>query len=237
MLARAMTPFHGKLVLITGATGGLGSWVTQAFLDAGATVAGVSRSIRDSDFPGPRFHAIPAELSTGDAARAAVEETLRRLERIDALVHLVGGFAGGTSVAETSDETFDRMMDLNLRSAFFTTRAVVPHMRERGSGRLLAIGSRAAVDPRAGLCAYNASKAALVALMRTLAFENKDRDITSNVILPGAMDTPQNRAAQPAADHSRWVPPSRVADLLVWLASPEAASVNGAVIPMYGAEL
>ena len=232
-----MTSFNSQVVLITGATGGLGVAVTQAFLDAGATVAGVSRSIQDSAFASPRFHAIPAELSSGEAARAVVDETILRLGRVDTLVHLVGGFAGGASVAETSDATFDRMLDLNLRSAFHMTRAVVPHMRERGSGRLLAIGSRAAVDPPAGLSAYNASKAALVALMRTLAFENNDRDITSNVILPGVMDTPQNRAADPAADHSRWVPPSRVADLLVWLASPEAASVNGAVIPMYGAEL
>jgi len=226
-----------KVVLITGAKGGLGATVTQAFLDAGATVAGVSRSIADSDFSHPSFTAIPAELSTAEAARSVADAVVARFQRIDALVHLVGGFAGGASVADTEDATLDRMLDLNLRSLFHVARAVVPQMRQQGSGRILAIGSRAAVETSAMSGVYAASKAALVSLIRTLAAENKDRCVSANVLLPGTMDTPANRAADPKADFSRWVQPSQVAGMLVHLASDAGAQVNGAIIPIYGRDV
>jgi NAD(P)-dependent dehydrogenase (short-subunit alcohol dehydrogenase family) len=228
---------NNKVVLITGAKGGLGTYVTQAFLDAGAQVAGVSRSIRDSDFASPCFAAVPGELSSTDAAAKIVETVVGRSGRVDALVHLVGGFAGGQTVAETDSDTFERMLDMNLRSAFYITRAVLPGMRERGSGRILAIGSRTALEPKPALGAYTASKAALVALIRTIALENRDRGIAANVILPGTMDTPANRSAIPGADYTRWVQPRQIARLLVHLASDEASDVSGAVIPVYGGEL
>jgi NAD(P)-dependent dehydrogenase (short-subunit alcohol dehydrogenase family) len=229
-----MITLDNKVVLITGAKGGLGNSVTHAFLDARATVIGVSRSIAASDFPHPGFVAMPAELSTGEAAQHLADQVIARLQRIDILVHLVGGFAGGKSVAETDDTTLDRMLDLNVRSAFFISRAVVPQMRRQGSGRILAIGSRVAVEPAALAGAYAASKAALVSLIRTLAAENKDQSITANVILPGTMDTPANRAADPKADFSTWVQPAQVATMLLHLASDAASQVNGAVIPVYG---
>lgn len=228
---------NGKVALITGAKGGLGTYVTQAFLDAGATVAGVSRSIAATDFPHPAFVPMPAELSSAEVARTVADAAAGRHGRIDALVHLVGGFAGGKSVMETDDAAFDRMFDLNVKSAFHMFRAVLPHMRRQGGGRILAIGSRAAVEPGAGAGAYSASKAALVSLMRTLAAENKDIPISANVVLPGTMDTPANRAGDPRADCSKWVQPSQVAALLVHLASDAGAQVNGAVIPIYGQDL
>src|SRR4051812_21256665 len=113
---------EGKTALITGAKGGLGSFVTNAFLDAGAAVVGVSRSIQASDFPHPRFSAISTSLSTGDAAR----EVVKRCGRIDILVHIIGAFAGGHSVAETEDAVIDHMTETNYRSAFFVVRAVLP---------------------------------------------------------------------------------------------------------------
>ncbi len=110
-----MDPLEGKVTLITGAKGGLGSFVTEAFLAGGAKVVGVSRSIQANDFSHPKFTAIAAELSNGEAARRLVEEIVARFEHIDALVHVMGGFAGGTSVAETDDATFEKMLDLNYR--------------------------------------------------------------------------------------------------------------------------
>src|SRR6266850_968602 len=193
---------EGKVTLITGAKGGLGSFVTEAFLAAGAKVVGVSRSIQASDFSHPQFTAIPAELSNREAAQNLVEGIVTRFERIDALVHVMGGFAGGKSVAETDDATFEKMLDLNYRAAFFISRAVLPQMRQQGSGRILAVASRQAVEPGAMVGAYSASKAALVALVRTIALENKDRCISANTVLPGMMDTPKNRAADPKADTS-----------------------------------
>jgi NAD(P)-dependent dehydrogenase (short-subunit alcohol dehydrogenase family) len=232
-----VTQLSGKIVLITGAKGGLGTHVTQAFLDAGAQVAGVSRSIRDSDFQSPSFAAIPAELSSPGAAANLAQTVLGRFPRVDAIVHLMGGFAGGQSVAGTEPDVLERMLDMNLRSAFHVARAFLPAMRERGGGRILAVGSRTAVEPKAMLGAYTASKAALVALIRTIALENRDRGVTANVVLPGTMDTPANRASMPEADFSQWVKPEQVAAMLVHLASDAASDVSGAVIPIYGREL
>ena len=232
-----MAALDNKVALITGAKGGLGGYVTEAFLQAGAMVAGVSRSIQASDFADARFTAIAAELSDGEAARKVADDVAARLGRIDILVHLVGTFAGGQPVHETDDATLDRMLDLNLKSAFHMARAVIPHMRNGGGGRVLAIGSRAAVERSPGAGAYAASKAALVSLIGAIAAENKDRRISANVILPGTMDTPANRKAMPKADYSKWVQPAQVASLLVALAADSASQVTGAVIPVYGGEL
>jgi NAD(P)-dependent dehydrogenase (short-subunit alcohol dehydrogenase family) len=224
----------GKTVLVTGADGGLGRYVTQAFLDAGATVVGVSRKIRQSDFSRPSFTALPAEISTAVGAQSMVDTVVARFGRLDVLAHTVGGFAGGKSIAETDDAIFQRMFDLNLKSAFYLLRALLPVMRRTGKGRIIAIGSRAAVDPGPGVGAYSASKAAMVSLIRTVALENKDVGITANVILPGTMDTPGNRKSDPNADFSKWVQPAAVASLIIWLASDSGKDVNGAVIPIYG---
>lgn len=224
----------GKVVLVTGANGGLGNSVTQAFLDAGATVAGLSRKIEQSEFKSPAFMAISAEISSGDSANKAVESVISRFGKLDVVVHTVGGFAGGQSIAQTDDATFQRMFDMNLNSAFYLVRAAIPHVRKSTAGRIIAIGSRAAVDPGPGVGAYSASKAALVSLIRTIAAENKDAGVTANVILPGTMDTPANRKAMPNADFSKWVQTANAASLILWLASDAAKDVNGAVLPIYG---
>jgi NAD(P)-dependent dehydrogenase (short-subunit alcohol dehydrogenase family) len=231
-----MTGLEDKVVIITGASGGLGRSVTQAFLDTGATVVGVSRSV-DSSITHPRFVAEAADLGSWDATRTVVDSIAARFGRIDVLAHLTGGFAGGASVAETEEDVWDRMLTMNLRTAVHATRAVIPHMRKANSGRILAIGSLAALEPAPGIGAYSASKAALVSLVRTIAKENKDSGITANAVLPGTMDTPANRAAMPNADPAKWIQPERVAALLVWLALDAAASVTGAAIPIYGADV
>jgi NAD(P)-dependent dehydrogenase (short-subunit alcohol dehydrogenase family) len=126
---------------------------------------------------------------------------------------------------------------MNLNSAFHMLRAVIPHMRKAGAGRIIAIGSRAAEDPGPTVGAYSASKAALVSLIRTVALENKDASITANVILPGTIDTPANRKAMPSADASTWVQPASIASLILWLAGDAGKDVNGAAIPVYGGGL
>ena len=227
----------GKIALVTGANGGLGTYVTQALLDAGAAVVGTSRRIEQPEFSSPAFTALPAEISTAAGANGLVESVVSRFGRLDAVVHTVGGFAGGKAITETDDATFQRMMDLNLNSAFYLLRAVLPAMRKTGSGCIIAIGSRAALEPGAGVGAYSASKAALVSLIRTVALENKDVGITANVILPGTMDTPGNRKSDPKADFSKWVRPATVAGLITWLAGEAVKDVNGAVIPVYGSDV
>lgn len=228
---------NGKVVLVTGANGGLGTHVTQAFLDAGATVIGTSRAIRQADFNHPGFTAIPAEISAGNDANALLDQVLARFGKLDVLVHTVGGFAGGQSIVDTDDATFQQMLDMNLNSVFCILRAAVPALRKSGDGRLIAIGSRAAVDPGPGVGAYSASKAAMVSLMKTVALENKDAGLKANVILPGTIDTPANRKAMPKADTSTWVQPTAIASLIVWLAGDSGRNVNGALIPVYGSDL
>jgi NAD(P)-dependent dehydrogenase (short-subunit alcohol dehydrogenase family) len=140
-------------------------------------------------------------------------------------------------IADTYDATFQRMFDLNLNCVFHILRAAVPPLRKTGDGRVIAIGSRAALEPGEGVGAYSASKAAMVSLVRTVALENKDAGLTANVILPGTMDTPANRKAIPNADFSKWVRPATVASLITWLAGDAGKDVNGAVIPVYGSDV
>jgi NAD(P)-dependent dehydrogenase (short-subunit alcohol dehydrogenase family) len=222
------------IALVTGANGGLGTHVTRALLEAGYVVAGLAPNIKQSDFDHPRFTAIAANLESLDGTKGAVGMLVPRFGRIDILAHLVGGFAGGPSIAETDDITFQRMFELNVNSAFHIIRAVLPHMRKAGVGRIIAIGSRAAETPGAGVGAYSASKSALLSLVRTVALENKDSGITANVILPGTIDTPANRRAMPSADTGQWVQPAEIASLILWLTSAPAKDVTGAAIPVYG---
>lgn len=231
-----MADLTGKVAMITGAKGGLGSFVTRAFLEAGASVAGVSRSIAASDFNHPRFAPIVAELSSGDAAAEALDRTVSQFGRVDAMVHLMGGWAGGSRLEDTDDATLERMLEINLKSTFHVMRAAAKRMRAQGSGRLLAIASKAAAEPQLQAGAYSVSKAAVVSLMRAFAAELLEAGVTANVLLPGTMDTPQNRAAMPDADHSRWVQPGHVAAMLVFLASDAAPAISGAAIPIYGAD-
>jgi NAD(P)-dependent dehydrogenase (short-subunit alcohol dehydrogenase family) len=223
-----------RVAVVTGADGGLGKYVTNALLDAAFTVIGISSKIRQDSFDHPHFTALPAKLDSLSAAKNATETIISHFGKIDVLAHLVGGFAGGQTIADMDDATFQHMFDANLLSAFHTLRAVLPQMRKAGSGRIIAIGSRAAENPGATVGAYSASKAALVSLIRTVAVENKDAGITANVILPETMDTPGNRAAMPGADTTRWVQPTSVASLIVWLAGDAGKDVTGAAIPVYG---
>jgi NAD(P)-dependent dehydrogenase (short-subunit alcohol dehydrogenase family) len=173
-------------------------------------------------------------LSDGAAAVRLAGIVVERFGRIDSLIHVAGGFAGGSPIHETDDTTWDAMMSLNARAAFHILRAVIPHMRRAGRGRIVAIGSRAGVEPSANIAAYSASKAALVSLVRTAELENRDKGITANVILPGTIDTVGNRASDPGADRSKWILPERLAALAMFLASDGGAQITGAAIPVYG---
>lgn len=224
---------NAKVVLVTGADGGLGRFVTQAFLEAGATVIGTSRKIQAA-FANSTFTAISADISSGQGAKDLVEQVVAKVGRLDVVVHTVGGFGGGPSVAETDDALLRQMLDANLMSMFNVARATIPPLRKTGDGRLIAIGSRQAVEPAKGVGAYSASKAAMLSLIKTVAMENEDAGMRANVILPGTMDTPANRKAMPNADFSKWVQPAAVASLAVWLAGDGGKDVNGAAIPVYG---
>jgi NAD(P)-dependent dehydrogenase (short-subunit alcohol dehydrogenase family) len=222
---------ESRVVLITGAKGGLGSFVTERFLAAGATVIGTSRSIKQSDFPNPRFTAMAVDLSDAAAVRNMVDQIISRFGKIDVLAHIIGGFAAG-AVAETDDKTWRQLLDLNLISAFHALRAVIPPMRKAKYGRIVAVGSLTAMEAHAGLGAYVTTKTAMASLVQTVALENADANITANVVLPGTMDTSANRAAMPTADFSKWLQPDDVASLILTLADEGSRLITGTLVPI-----
>jgi NAD(P)-dependent dehydrogenase (short-subunit alcohol dehydrogenase family) len=226
-----MSDLAGKTVLITGASGNLGEPVVLAFQAAGAFVAGTARqltALQHVHLP------IAADLSTRAGVQQAIGAVLDARGSLDVLVHLMGGFAADGPVGSTSEDTWDRMMSLNARSAFLLFRETVPHLVQAGKGRVIAVGSRAGIDCPGGLSAYAASKAALHALVQSVANETRHKGVTVNAVLPSTIDTAANRAAMPSADPAKWVAPASIASLLVWLASDESRDVNGALIPIYG---
>jgi NAD(P)-dependent dehydrogenase (short-subunit alcohol dehydrogenase family) len=223
-----------RVVFITGAKGGLGSFITRRYLQTGATVVGASRSISQDDFPGPNFTALAVDFTKAAVVSEAVQFVITRFGRLDVLVHMLGGFVGGQTVAETDDDAWERMRDLNLTSGFYVLRAAIPYLRKSGRGRIVAIGSLTAVEPHSELGAYVTFKAALSMLVRTVALENKDAGLTAHVVLPGTMDTPANREAMPNADFSKWIQPKDVANLILSLTAERASQVRGAVVPIGG---
>jgi NAD(P)-dependent dehydrogenase (short-subunit alcohol dehydrogenase family) len=223
-----------KVVFITGANGGLGSSVTRAFLQQGARVIGGSLRITAADFPEANFEAMAIDFNQLDEIKRGLARIVERYGRLDVLVHVLGGFAGGPSVAETTDEMWEQMQSINLTSAFHVFRESIPHLRKSKGGRLIAIGSLTAAQPHANLGAYVTFKAALAMLVQTVALENADAGLTANVILPGTMDTPGNRKSMPDADFSKWAKTEDVAELVLSLADEQARHLTGLAIPIEG---
>jgi NAD(P)-dependent dehydrogenase (short-subunit alcohol dehydrogenase family) len=224
-------------VIVTGGTGALGAAVVRAFLAANDRVvvpwivaaeqASIAQAERDALRAG-RLVLLEADV----AEPAGAEAIAKAAGTPGVLVNGVGGFAGGAPLHETDPEIWQRMFRMNVLSAATMSRAVLPSMLARRSGVLLFVASRAAIDPPAGIAAYAASKAALIALVGSLQREVVEAGLRANAVVPTTIDTPANRAAMPDADFSRWTPPARIAEVLVWLASEAAATVRGGLIPV-----
>jgi NAD(P)-dependent dehydrogenase (short-subunit alcohol dehydrogenase family) len=221
-------------VLIAGGTGALGTAVVRELLDAGhecnvTWIADVEVERGRAEF-GDRANYIRADLldpAEADAAVAAVSD-------LEAVVDLVGGFASGPLVHETTLEDFERMMRLNLTPAFHLARAAMPRLVERGGGSFVAVSARPALRPFAGASAYVTAKAAVLAFVQAVDADYRQQGIRANAILPSVIDTPANRDAQPDADYSRWVQPVEIARVVRFLVSDDAAVVTGGAIPVYG---
>lgn len=236
-----MFDFSGHVALVTGAGGNLGGAVARAFYDAGASLVLADRRpdrlaavYPAEQFAPARVHIAAADLTDEASVQALVAGALDRFGAIDILANTVGGFRAGTSVHETSLETWEFMLALNARSAFLISKAVIPPMLARGGGKIVHVASRAALSGSARQVAYSVSKGAVVRLVETLAAELRHKGINANCVLPGTIDTPQNRAEMPDADFSKWVAPEAIADVILFLASDAARAVNGAAVPVYG---
>jgi NAD(P)-dependent dehydrogenase (short-subunit alcohol dehydrogenase family) len=228
-----------RVTIVTGGTGALGQAVTLRLLADGASVA-LPWIVKDEEThllgrvpPDARARVLTAEADVVDDAgmERFVRAVVERFGRVDALVSLVGGFAGG-ALLETDRATWDRMITMNLTSAFTACRATLPRMLAAGYGRIVLTASRAVLPPAAGFIAYTVSKAAVTAFTQALAAETRGRGISVNAIAPSTMDTPANRAAMPDADRTGWVSVESVADLVSFLAGESAGAVTGAVVPI-----
>ena len=225
----------GRVAIVSGGTGALGQSVSLRLLSAGATVCVPYVVPAEADALRARAGAADARLQcmhvdvTDDAAfTALVGRIVAAHGRVDALVNGVGGFAGG-DLASTALDEWDRMINLNLRSAVVGCKGVLPAMTAAGFGRIVNIASRAVVPPMGGFVAYTVSKAAIITLTQALARE-VGRGITVNAVLPSTMDTPANRKAMPDADRSGWVSTDAVAEVIAYLLSDGAGSISGATI-------
>jgi NAD(P)-dependent dehydrogenase (short-subunit alcohol dehydrogenase family) len=233
--------FTDQVAVVTGAAGNLGVAVARAFHQAGAKLALVDRSpdrLPDlyADLAGSPnlFFTAPTDVTNPDSVAATVEEIIRRFGRIDSLVNTAGGYRAGTPLHETPPSDWDFMLNLNARSVFVMCRAVIPQMLRQNKGRIINVASRAATGGDAGHAAYSASKTAVVRITESMDADLKEFGINANCVMPGMIDTPQNRAAMPKADFSRWTPPEAIADVILFLASEGARAIHGAAIPVYG---
>lgn len=234
-----MGQFNDQVAVVTGAAGNLGKALCNALLEQGAKVAMLDISLERLSEAKERLPAGDAEVFTVDLlssrdAERAITAVKERFGRIDILANVAGGFAMGPPLHETDDETWEQMLDLNLRSVFYCCRAVMPVMLAQGTGCVVNVSARAALSPKGHMGPYCASKAGVVALTESLAQEHKQQGIRVNCILPGTVDTPENRAAMPDQDHAKWVPPAALADVMLFLASDAARCVTGAAVPVYG---
>jgi NAD(P)-dependent dehydrogenase (short-subunit alcohol dehydrogenase family) len=193
---------------ITGGGGGLGVAVVERFLTAGWNVAAPRRA--------------EADLTDPEAVRRAVAAAAP----LHAVVNLAGGFTAGQRVADTPVEDFEASFALNLRPTYLVCHAAIPHLASDGA--IVCTSSMTARDPFPGSAGYAASKAAVTALARAIAKEG----VRCNVVAPSLIDTPANRESMPESAWGKMVPPERIAELILWLCSPESAALNGVELPV-----
>ncbi|HVD55941.1 MAG TPA: SDR family NAD(P)-dependent oxidoreductase [Thermoleophilaceae bacterium] len=218
-------------VLVAGGTGFLGNAVVRELIGSGYDVAATWVVERERE----RLEAEPVSLIEADLFDAdQVGAAISKVDQLDAVVNLVGGYSDGPRVHETDPDDFERMLRLNVMPCFLLARAAMPSLIERGGGAFVGVSARPALRPFAGAAGYISSKAAVLALVQALDAEYKGDGIRCNAILPSVIDTPANREAMPGADYSKWVPPEQIAKVVRFLVSDESAPTSGAGIPVYG---
>jgi NAD(P)-dependent dehydrogenase (short-subunit alcohol dehydrogenase family) len=224
----------GRTALLTGVTGGWGRAVLDRFAAEGWNVAVTHREeAPPGDLPDGVL-AVRAELSDADAAAAAVAAAVDRFGGVDALAHVAGGFAAAGPIDEQPLDVWRSQMTINLDTAYFMTRAVLPPMKVAGRGSIVYIGTSAMLSPFAGASGYIVSKVALGGLMRCVDVEVRTQGIRCNTVVVRIVDTPRNRAENPDADFSRWTTGEDLAQVVEWLCTDASAPLSGGLIPAYG---
>jgi NAD(P)-dependent dehydrogenase (short-subunit alcohol dehydrogenase family) len=220
---------QGRECIVTGGAGALGSAVTKALIAAGAKVMAIDHAQLPAEQPGIGN----VDLSDPAKASAAVNKAVAEMGGLYALINIAGTFKWET-VADGSVATWDMLYSVNLKTAFNASKAALPHLLKKKSGRVVNIGAGAATKAAKGMGAYAASKAGVARLTEALSEEVKDDGITVNAILPSTIDTAANRKDMPDADFGKWVKPEQIAALIAFLLSDDASAITGASIPISG---
>lgn len=236
-----MYDFSNQIVMITGATGNLSAALVRKYFDAGANIVLLARSpeklrelypqvIQKPD----RFLIQKVDVTVPASIDQSVVKVKQQFGRIDILLNTVGGFRAGDALHETSLETLNFMLTLNLQSVFTACKAVIPTMLDQNYGKIINIAARPGLMGSVNGSAYSAAKSGVIRLTESMAAELKFEGINVNCVLPGTIDTPQNRESMPESDYNSWVKPEQIADVIIFLTSESAIAINGAAIPVYG---
>jgi NAD(P)-dependent dehydrogenase (short-subunit alcohol dehydrogenase family) len=231
----------GKVVMVTGSVGNLGLSTALELQKVGARTVLVDRSSErlQEHYPGlinspDHFLAGGVDLANADSLLTTVKAAVSRFGRIDSLVNTVGAWRGGKPAHEAELADWDFLFGVNVRTTLLCCRAVIPQMLQQGRGMIVNVASRDGLQGSAGYSAYSASKSAVLRLTESMAAELKNSNINVNCIMPGTIDTPQNRKGIPNADFTKWVAPEAIAEVILFLISDGARAINGAAIPVYG---
>jgi NAD(P)-dependent dehydrogenase (short-subunit alcohol dehydrogenase family) len=228
----------GRVIVVTGGFGALGAVVGRVFAQHGDRVALIGRKEPPAQLVAEfgQQHLVKGGVDVSDRASAesAMQAVVARLGRLDVLVNVAGGFKAAP-LLEAGPQLWDLMYAMNLKTTVCASHAALPHLLARGKSSIVNVSAAAALErARVGMGSYIASKTGVLRFTESLSDELKDRGITVNAVLPGTIDTPQNRADMPNADVSRWVAPESIAEVIVFLASDSARAVTGAAIPVRG---
>jgi len=234
---------ESKVAVIPGGTGSVGRSLIRLLIDRGFNVAATyllpeeaNQLEEQIDLDEDRMILRRVDVTDAQATTTFVDEATKAFGKINVMASLVGGWAGGRDVAETSDVRLERMLDLNLRTAWNASRAAIPHMSPEW-GRIILMGSKHAVDTPAGQAAYNIAKAGVLALAKSIAIELLDTETTCNALLPSVINTEATRAALPYAQYVNWPQPEDIAQVIDFLASEKSKVVNGSYLPVWGSAL
>jgi NAD(P)-dependent dehydrogenase (short-subunit alcohol dehydrogenase family) len=230
--------YTNKIVLVTGGTGALGRAITAAFIASDAKVVSSYVIYREIEQLKKESKAvvelIKTDLTKEEEVEKLVLSVISKYGRIDVSVNVIGGYLGGKSVPELDEKEWDLMMNMNLKSAFLISKHVIPQMVSAKYGKIMHVSSRTGLKSSGYDSAYAASKSGLIRLVESLSEEVKESNINVNCIMPSTIDTEANRRAMPTADHSKWVKPQDLANVVLFLCSDEANVITGAAMPTYG---
>ena len=230
--------YTDDVVLVTGASGALGSAICETFADARATVAATDvvepddeDALLDPD-DRERIEFYQGDFTDESEVERVVSAVVDDHGRLDALINVAGTWKGGSPIEETDVDTFDLLVDVNLKTMFLASKHALPHLRE-SAGAIVSVSARASLEGGEGDGPYRASKAGVRLLTETIAEENEGV-VRANAVMPSVIDTPANREMMPDADHETWVDPAEIADVMRFLCSDAASVTSGAAVPVYG---